>query len=133
MTKVKHIDDVYSSAFKLALVGIQKALKPIECDFFVGYKHVIERAKQRYISIDDIILAIRKFSANRLCEFVYAIHVGGIIDTIEVRYKDLILVIVRDNIPGNKRWGLVTVLDANIHNVKTYSCPPDNLYIIEIK
>jgi hypothetical protein len=51
--------------------------------------------------------------------------VQGRYNTIELRYKNVTVVISRRFVPGNHSWYVSTILDAKIHSINNEGLPYD--------
>jgi 2-hydroxy-3-keto-5-methylthiopentenyl-1-phosphate phosphatase len=112
----KTIDDVYINSFNIVCNKYKSLLNSVSIDFGLARDHILSRAKQRRLSVDYCFDALNKTYRHKLCELIFAM-VQGRYCTIELRYKNVIVVISRRFVPGNHSWYVSTILDSKIHSL----------------
>jgi hypothetical protein len=112
------IDDVYINSFNIVYNKYKLLLDSVSIDFGLARTHILSRAKQRRLSVDYCFDTLNKTYRYKLCELIFAM-VQGQYSTIELRYKNVIVVISRRFVPGNHSWYVSTLLDAKIHSLNS--------------
>lgn len=111
--------DVLEASMKRSAYLLADELKKVS-DFSIKWKssfpHVIERAKQREVLVYNVPAALNELREQKLCEFLFCLHIPHKF-TIEVFYKDLILLLTKVPTPEGIVVNLGTVLSQKIHNL----------------
>jgi hypothetical protein len=128
---MKTIDDVYIQSFKIVAKRFKSELDKVGIGVGVSSSHILERAKQRHISVDSWFDAVNYIFKNKLCELAYAMSIGKK-STIEIRYKGIIVVLARTFRSEANTWIFATVLDSAIHSLNKSKTNIDDVYRIDL-
>jgi hypothetical protein len=123
----QNIENVYISSFKTTILKFKSELGKIGVNIGISTQHIMERSKQRHLSVDLVFDILHSVYKKRLCELVYAMCIGKH-SRIEIRHKDLILVVSRSFRDESTTWVFSTVLDPKKHSLNKYDAPPEGVY-----
>jgi hypothetical protein len=75
----KTIDDVYINSFNIVYDKYKSLLNSVNIDFGLARAHILNRAKQRRLSVDYCFDTLNKTYRYKLCELILRWFKGGII------------------------------------------------------
>jgi hypothetical protein len=125
--KIKNESDILRNTVSV----INHNVKGTGINLRININHVLNRLRDRDISIIDINRMLHKLSSERLCEFVYATYLpdNNKPMQIELRSDNCILMLGRQD---DLVWVIRTVLDPSIHNKHQDELPNKWQYTIKL-